>query len=128
VLGMKSKPFQHPVGKVWHQLAEVMSDQATRFDRMEGDVAVLKTDMAELKEQVNRMEAANEARFNRMEAATEARFNRMEAATEARFNRMEAANEARFNRIDANLERLNGIDAHLERLIGLVRRDELKRS
>jgi septal ring factor EnvC (AmiA/AmiB activator) len=117
VLGMKSKPFQHPVGKVWHQLAEVMSDQATRFDRMEGDVAVLKTDMAELKEQVNRMEAANEARFNRMEAATEARFNRMEAA-----------NEARFNRIDANLERLNGIDAHLERLIGLVRRDELKRS
>ena len=66
---------------LWRQVGELIrgqSRQDVRFDRVEtkldhvkGDVAVLKTDIAETKEQLGRLERANESRFNRIDAQLE---------------------------------------------------------
>jgi septal ring factor EnvC (AmiA/AmiB activator) len=106
-------PAQQRTGDMpgmWRQVGELIARGQSlvdaRFDRLEGDVAVLKTDVAVLKTDVAVLKT-DVAVLKTDMAETKEQLGRLERATETRFNR---------------------VDAQLERLITLVQRAETSRS
>jgi len=97
------------MAEMWRQFGELMAEAQTRtdtrFDRMEVDVAVLKTDVAVLKTDVAVLKV-DVAGLRSDLAETNRRLSSLEISTERRFDR---------------------VDARLEELIGLIKRDELKK-
>jgi hypothetical protein len=66
--------FGDEMAGVCRLVSQVVINQArhdARLDRLDTDVAVLKTDMAAVKDQLSRFELATERRFDRVEASIE---------------------------------------------------------
>jgi hypothetical protein len=69
------------IAGLWRQMGNVTRAVTlfdVRFDRIDGDIAVLKTDVAEIKTDLG----ATKEQLNRLERATESRFNRVDAQLE----------------------------------------------
>jgi chromosome segregation ATPase len=146
-VGIQDPPQQldDPLEELWRQVGEQLIHRRSRvdarFDRLEGDVSVLKADVSVLRTDVAVLKAdvsvlktdvavlkADVSVLKTDVAVLKADVSVLKtdvavlkidvAETKEQLGRLERATESRFNRVDAQLERL----------ITLVQRAETKRS
>jgi chromosome segregation ATPase len=109
------------LGGLWRQvgnLTRAVTVFDVRFDRVDGDIATLKADVAMLKTDMSVLKA-DVAELKTDVAVLKADVAELKtdvAATKEQLNRLERATENRFNRVDAQLDRL----------VALIQRDEVK--
>ena len=101
--------------KVSDQFVRGLASIDARFDRLDGEVAELKTDLAGVKTEV----AGVKADLAGFKTEVAARFDRVEAdaaETRQQLNRLEQAHQRHADRVEARFDQL----------VGLILRDETK--